>query len=78
MTGWEWFAGHLDDEVYGLATEPTREGVIAAAMREIVPGETFRIVEARSSSDMRYEGEDFVPFLRTRNHEIIKTGPRPG
>jgi hypothetical protein len=74
MTGWEWWAGPLDDDCYWLANEPTREAVIAQAMHGMSPGEQFRIVEARSSSDRRYEGSDFVPFLRTRNHEIITVG----
>lgn len=75
MTPWGWWAGELDDDVYNLAgDEPTREAVIKAASSGMKPGDQFRIVEARSSTDQRYEGSDFVPFLRTRNKEIITVG----
>ena len=75
MTRWEWWAGWLEEDCYSLASEPTREAVIRAASREMKPGDRFRIIEARSSTDKRYEGADFVPFLRTRNQEIITVGP---
>ncbi len=71
MTPWTWFAGNLDDEVYDLAEEGTREKVIEETTRQLSPGQQFRIIEARSSSAKKYEGSDFVPFLRTRNAEII-------
>lgn len=76
MTGWEWWAGHPGEYSYDIAQANTRAAVIAAAMREIAPGDTFEIIEARSSTDAKYEGSDCVPFLRTRNHEIITVGPR--
>lgn len=75
MTPWTWFAGNLDDDVYDLAEEDTREKVIEAALDAstgwLKPGDQFRIVEARSSTAKKYEGADFVPFLRTRNSEIV-------
>ncbi|WP_313026717.1 hypothetical protein [Brucella sp.] len=75
MTPWTWFAGNLGDDVYDLAEADTREKVIAAALDAstgwLKPGDQFRIVEARSSTAKKYEGSDFVPFLRTRNAEII-------
>ena len=75
MMPWRWWAGELDDDVYNLAgDEPTREAVIKVARYGLKPGDQFRIVEARASSDRRYEGSDFVPFLRTRNAEIITVG----
>lgn len=75
MTPWRWWAGELDDDCYGLAgDEPTREAVVQRACRELKPGDQFRIIEARSSTDARYEGADFVPFLRTRNKEVITVG----
>ena len=78
MSPWEWWASELDDDVYGLAGgEKTREEVIRLACQQMCSGEQFRIVEARSSSDRRYEGQDFVPFLRTRNLEIVTVGPVP-
>jgi hypothetical protein len=77
MTPWRWWAGELDDDAYCLAgDEPTREAVIQQAIFGMKPGDQFRIIEARSSTDRRYEGSDLVPFLRTRNHEIITVGPR--
>lgn len=72
MTPWTWFAGEIDEDVYELAEENTREKVIEAAMRHLSVGDQFRIIEARSSTAKKYEGSDFVPFLRTRNLEIIE------
>jgi hypothetical protein len=76
MTGWEWWAGDIGDDDYGLEGGlPTREDVIQRASRYMKPGDQFRIIEARSSTDRRYEGADLVPFLRTRNKEIVTVGP---
>lgn len=76
MTPWQWWAGELDNPTYDLAGDcATREDVIREAIRFLKPGEQFRIVEARSSEDRRYEGSDHIPFLRTRNNEIITVGP---
>lgn len=75
MTPWTWWAGELDDDTYGLAEGSTREAVILEASRQMKTGQQFRIVEARASEDRRHEGSDCVPFLRTRNHEIITVGP---
>lgn len=76
MTPWFWWAGELDAEAYDLAAEEkTREAAIQVASRQLKPGEQFQIIEARSSTDAKYEGADFVPFLRTRNYEIIAVGP---
>ncbi|KFH18606.1 hypothetical protein ELZ19_09675 [Brucella abortus] len=74
MTPWTWHAGRLNEDVYDLAEEPTRERVIEMARYWLMPGEKFRIIEARSSTAQKYEGADFVPFLRTRNAEIIEVG----
>jgi len=74
MTPWTWHAGNLDDDVYDLAEEPTRQRVIEVASLYLAEGDQFRIIEARSSTDAKYEGADFVPFLRTRNAEIITVG----
>jgi hypothetical protein len=72
MTPWGWYAGELDELTYDLACdEPTREAAIREACRNLRPGEQFQIVEARSSTDRKYEGSDCVPFLRTRNKEIL-------
>ena len=72
MTPWTWFAGELGEDVYELAEENTREKVIETAMRHLSVGDQFRIIEARSSTAKKYDGSDFVPFLRTRNAEIIE------
>lgn len=74
MTPWRWWAGHIGEEFYDIAEASSREEVIAAAEREIGPGDTFEIIEARSSEAAKYEGSDFVPFLRTRYHEIHTVG----
>lgn len=80
MTPWAWWAGEPSEETYDLACEkPTREAAIAEAMRQLNRGEQFRIIEARASTAAKYEGADFVPFMRTRNHEVLTVGPRlPG
>lgn len=75
MSDWEWWAGHPGEDAYDIANEPTREAVIRAACRELGPGDTFRIVEAKSSTAKRYEGADIVPFIRQRNHETVTVGP---
>lgn len=71
MSPWSWFAGEPDMESYGLAEEASREAVIAAALKDLEPGDVFEIIEARSSDAKKYEGSDFIPFLRTRNHEVF-------
>ncbi len=75
MTPWTWWAGELEDDVYSLAEGKTRDEVIQEAARQLKPGERFRIVEARASENRKHEGSDMVPFLRTRNHEILTVGP---
>ena len=76
MTPWSWWAGEIGADSYALVgDEKTRAAVIRAASRLLRPGDQFQIIEARLSEDQRYEGDDLVPFLRTRNHEIITVGP---
>lgn len=77
MTPWAWWAGEIDDDVYALAEGNSREEVIRVASQGMKRGDRFRIVEARSSTDARYEGADFVPFLRIRNFEVVTVGPVP-
>lgn len=72
MTGWEWWAGHLDEPIYDIAGGcASRADVIAQARENIGDRETFRIIEARSSTSLKFEADDFVPFMQTRNAEII-------
>lgn len=75
MSAWEWRAARLGDNTYGLACGRTRDEVIANALRETVPGEQFEIVEAQMRDARKYEGSDFVPFIRERNHEVLTNGP---
>jgi len=78
MTPWRWFAGHPGEYNYDIACDcASREEVIREALRNLGPGDTFQIIEARSSDAIKHEGSDCVPFLRTRNHEILTAGVRP-
>ncbi|MNT79327.1 hypothetical protein D3C72_2186500 [compost metagenome] len=45
--------------------------MIAAAHRELRQGDPFEIIEARMSESLEHEGSDFIPFLRSRNHESL-------
>jgi len=72
MTPWSWYAGEIGEDTYDLAADaPTREAAIEQASQQLNVGDQFQIIEARSSDAQKYEGSDFVPFLRTRNHEIV-------
>ncbi|MNR29065.1 hypothetical protein D3C85_1464260 [compost metagenome] len=70
MTPWAWYWKHEDDESYGEEC-PSRDAVIAAAHRELRQGDPFEIIEARMSESLEHEGSDFIPFLRSRNHESL-------
>lgn len=75
MTPWRWWAGDPEDICYDLAQDcETKEEAIQLASAQLKPGEQFRIVEARASENKRYEGSEFVPFLRMRNEELITVG----
>lgn len=74
MTPWSWFAGEIDAEAYDLACDvATREEAVREALAQLRPGERFQVIEARSSEAIKHEG-GIVPFLRTRNHEIMTAG----
>jgi len=78
MSPWSWWAGVPGERTYDLACDcATREDAIREGLRELQPGERFQIIEARSSEAAEHEGSDCVPFLRTRNHEILTAGPVP-
>lgn len=68
MTPWAWHWKAEYDEAYA-GEHTTRDEAIAEAVRELQPGDSFEIVEARMSEDRRHEGADVIPFLRTRNRE---------
>jgi hypothetical protein len=70
MTPWAWYWKGPDDEAYGEECV-SRDAVIAAAGKELSPGDTFEIVEARMSEAAEHEGSDFIPFLRSRNDEVL-------
>lgn len=84
MTDWEWFAGDYgsveNEGVYPAGPFPTKTEAIAELQSigiEPIDGkQMIYVIEARSSTAMRYEGEEVVPFLRTRNKELIELGPR--
>lgn len=77
MTPWSWWAGVPGEDIYDVACEePTREACILTACQLLDPGDTFRIVEARSSTAMKYDEAESVPFVRQRNHETLTVGPR--
>ncbi len=78
MTPWRWWVGHDEDgepETYAIGEVGSREEAIELGTRETEPGKRFWIVEARSSDARRYEQADVIPFLRTRNKEVIATPP---
>lgn len=76
MTPWRWYAGIPGEDNYDLAWDcASRDEVIREAVRELEPGDTFQIIEARASEAAEHEGSDCVPFLRTRNHEVLTVGP---
>lgn len=75
-TDWSWWAGIVGDESYALAAEcKTRDEAIREALRNAPDDCEIEIIEARQSTDMRHEGADIIPFVRTRNHQVIG---RPG
>lgn len=80
MTPWQWWAGEVGDVdadgVYAIGEFPTREAAIAAVHREYPAGTDFYVIEARSSEAMEHEQADMIPFLRTRNRELL-TVPAP-
>ena len=81
MTPWQWWAGAVDEVdscgEWQLGEFDSRDAAVAAATREYEPGTAFYVVEARSSTNMRYEGADIVPFVRQRHKERLVTGLHP-
>ncbi len=73
MTPWRWWYG--DNESEYCSDFATRAEAIAAGQRDTPIGEEFHIIEARSSESTKHEYADTIPFLRTRNHEILMNGP---
>lgn len=74
---WRWYACvEGEHDCYGFES-PTREEALAAISREFGPGTVVELIEAKFSTAAKYEGADFVPFIRTKNHEKLTIGPRP-
>jgi hypothetical protein len=74
MTPWRWFVGIPGEESYDLACDvATRDEAVREALTQLRPGDRFQVVEARSSESVKHEG-GIVPFLRTRNHEVLTAG----
>lgn len=61
------FGGEEPCGEYNVGECETLEEVIAEALRETGHGDRFVVIEARQSTDMRHEGADIIPFVRTRN-----------
>lgn len=76
MSPWRWWAGCPGERTYDLACDcESRDEAVREALRNLSPGEKFQVIEARSSEAAVHEGADCVPFLRTRNHEVLVAGP---
>lgn len=78
MTPWQWHwmeEGGCDYGDWG-GEHDTRDQAVRDACRELPAGTRFHVIEARSSTAEKYEGADCVPFLRTRNKELLVNGPR--
>lgn len=72
---WTWWAGWQrtvdDDGCYDIDNQPTREAVIASAMRETLAGDQFYVIEAVMGPFDEEDGEQEVqPFAETRNCEL--------
>lgn len=78
MTPWHWWWLEGGDDGHGgwRGEFGSREQAIAAAGRELPEGTTFHVMEARSSTAMKHEGSECVPFLPTRNRATLVTGVR--
>lgn len=82
MTRWEWFAGSYADVeyegVYSSGGFACRDDAIVELARqgiEALDGQLlFYVIEARSSTAMRHEGADVVPFVRSRNLQLLDLG----
>jgi hypothetical protein len=78
MTPWQWWATPTfcrGEGEWMLGEFESREDAIRAANHEFRPGTSFSIIEARASTDARhFDGNaDIIPFVRTRNEEILTT-----
>lgn len=75
MGPWRWYACQEGDHDEYAYESTSKEECIAAALRDLGPV-VIEITEARFSTDKRYEGNDFVPFVRQRNQERVDLGVR--
>lgn len=77
MTFWQWWWLEYDGQEQEGWTGgcASREAAISEAQREVPVGAQFLVIEARSSSAAKHGGADWIPFLRTRNRELLTNGP---
>lgn len=69
-TPWKWWVAQAGEN-WGYTGEcDTREAAIAEG-RLLWPDEDLQILEGQMSTAQKYEGSDSVPFIKTRNHEIV-------
>lgn len=68
---WRWYATEEGVHDAYCCESRTRDEVLANAQAEFEPGQRIQIVEAVMSQAQKYEGSDFVPFIRERNHEVL-------
>jgi hypothetical protein len=75
---WVWWAGWKatvdDDGRYDIDSQPTREAVIASALRETLPGDQFYVIEAVMAPWDEDEHDEVQPFAATRNLELMTNG----
>lgn len=77
MTPWQWWWLEDGEDEHGWCGEHyTRAQAIADARDTLPSGVKFWIIEARSSTALEYEEDECVPFLRTRNKELIWMAPK--
>jgi len=71
-TDWHWWAGVVGEWSYDLACETSsRDAAITEALRHASDGDIVQVVEAQMSTAAKYDGHDEIPFVRTRNREIV-------
>ena len=80
---WTWWAGHRasvdDDGLYDIDNGPTKEAVVASAMRDTLPGDQFYVVEA-IMGPWEDDGapDNRMPFAETRNCALLTNGEKHG
>lgn len=81
MTPWKWwYVAEIDanDNDGWWGEHDSRGEAVEAAQRTFAPGTRFYVIEARSSEAVKHEGSECVPFLRTRNKELVEPNSSTG